>query len=108
MDVNGPSSPGVGLSFEFTCTAAPVQAEGTVAGHSFYFRSRGDTWQFTEAEREGDDPSELADEDVAEGAAWYRSGTLPGRFDASWMPIQKARTLISYCARAYIDEKRTR
>jgi hypothetical protein len=102
------TSPDLALSFEFTCTVAPVQAEGTVAGHAFYFRSRGDTWQFTVAEREGDDPSELAEVDVAEGAAWYRSGTLPGRFDASWMPVQKAKTLINYCARAYAAETRAR
>lgn len=90
------------LEFEFTSSPPPVQAEGTLAGRLFYFRARGDTWQFTVAERDSDDPSDLSEEDVALGAAWYRSGTLPGRFDASWMPLDQATSLIEECARAYI------
>ena len=30
------------LTFQFTCIAAPVQAEGTVARRAFYFRARGE------------------------------------------------------------------
>jgi hypothetical protein len=90
------------LEFEFTSSPAPVQAEGTVADRPFYFRARGDTWEFTVAERDGDDPAGLGEEDVSLGSAWYRSGTLPGRFDASWMPLDQARSLIEECAREYI------
>jgi hypothetical protein len=98
-------TPAPNIFFEFTSTVAPVQAEGTVAGRSFYFRARGNTWEFTVAEREGDDPSALGEEDVAGGTAWYRSGTLPGRFGASWMPLEEARSLINECARAYVGER---
>lgn len=98
-------TPAPNAVFEFTSTVAPVQAEGTVAGRTFYFRARGNTWEFTVAEREGDDPAALGEADVAAGRAWYRSGTLPGRFDASWMPIQDAASLINECARAYITKK---
>lgn len=96
--------PGPYTVFEFTCTVAPVQAEGTVAGHAFYFRARGNTWEFTVAEREGDDPAEFGEADVTAGRAWYRSGTLPGRFAASWMPIEDAKAVINECARAYISK----
>ena len=91
--------------FEFTCTVSPVQAEGTVASRPFYFRARGNTWEFTVAERDGDDPAGLGEADVVAGRAWYRSGTLPGRFDASWMPIEDARSIINECARAYLSNK---
>jgi hypothetical protein len=103
--ISQPFSPDLALKLEFTSTVAPVQAEGTVAGRSFYFRARGDTWEFTVAEREGDDPSELREEDVTGGRAWYLSGTLPGRFEASWMPLEKATSLINECARAYVSER---
>ena len=92
------------LQFEFTSSPAPVQAEGTVAGRSFYFRARGDTWQFTVAEEAGDDPVSLGEKDVALGRAWYRSGTLPGAFEASWMPLDQATSLIQLCAREYVSD----
>ncbi len=92
------------LQFEFTSSPAPVQAEGTVAGCSFYFRARGDTWEFTVAEHESDDPAGLGQQDVVVGKAWYRSGTLPGRFEASWIPLDQATSLIQECAREYIGE----
>lgn len=91
--------------FEFTSTVAPVQAEGTVAGHAFYFRARGNTWEFTVAERDGEDPAGLGEADATAGRAWYRSGTLPGKFDASWMPIEDAKSFINECAREYANEK---
>ncbi|MFN2601417.1 MAG: hypothetical protein ABR582_01535 [Gemmatimonadaceae bacterium] len=86
--------------------AAPVQAEGIVGGRSFYFRARGDTWEFTVAERLGDDPAELSRDPDPEGRAWHREGTLPGRFAASWMPIDRAKELINECAREYLLGKK--
>jgi hypothetical protein len=93
------------LNIQFTCTAAPVQAEGTVAGREFYFRARGELWSFTIAERTDHDPATLGPEDVATGLAWYRSGTVSGgRFAASYLSLEEARSLIYECARAYLDE----
>jgi len=93
------------LQFEFTCLAAPVQAEGTVGGRLFYFRARGDTWTFTIAEHDGDDPVGLSSDDVARGAAWRRTGTVPGDFAASWMPVDQAVGLIVECANAYLGRE---
>ena len=94
------------LQFEFTSSPAPVQAEGTIEGRPFYFRARGDNWAFTVAERDGDDPAALGQEDVALGTAWRRSGTVPGNFAASWMSLDHATSLIQECARTYINEHR--
>jgi hypothetical protein len=94
------------LTIEFTCTAAPVQAEGVVAGRPFYFRARGEKWEFTVAERPENDPAALGPKDAATGAAWYRSGVVPGgRFAASYLPLDQARSLICECAREYINER---
>ena len=89
------------VTFVFTCLAAPVQAEGMVAGRAFYFRARGEEWELTIAEQPGVDPSELGAEDVAAGTAWYRSGVVSGgRFAASYLPLDQARSLIDECARS--------
>jgi hypothetical protein len=94
------------LTIEFTCSAAPVQAEGTVAGRAFYFRARGEEWAFVIAEQSGEDPAALGPEDAAAGSAWYRSGTVSGgRFAASYLPAAEARSLIQECARAYLEER---
>lgn len=90
------------LEYEFTSDPAPVQAEGTVAGHAFYFRARGTQWEFTVAERPDDDPAALAEADAATGRAWYRSRIVPGRFAASWMPREQAVSLIEQCAQEYL------
>ena len=93
------------LQFEFTCLAAPVQAEGTVGGRSFYFRARGETWSFTVAEHDGDDPVELSGNDAGTKAAWRRTGTVPGDFAASWMPVDQAVALIVECANEYLGRE---
>lgn len=94
------------LTIQFTCFAAPVQAEGTVAGRAFYFRARGEQWSFTIAERPDVDPATLGPEDAAAGTAWCRSGTVSGgRFAASYLSLDEARSLIHECARAYLDER---
>lgn len=93
------------LQFEFTSSPAPVQAEGTVGGRSFYFCARGNTWEFTVAEHDGDDPVELSRDDVARVASWYRTGTVPGESAASWMPIDQAAGLIIECANEYLGRE---
>jgi hypothetical protein len=63
-------------------------------------------WSFTIAERPDDDPAALGPEDAATGTAWYRSGTVSGgRFAASYLPLDEARSLIYECARAYLNER---
>ena len=93
------------LQYEFTSDPAPVQAEGTIAGRTFYFRARGQKWEFTVAETPDDDPAGLTEADAAAGRAWYRSGTVEGRFAASYMPREQAVSLIAACAQAYLRER---
>src|SRR5204863_6009634 len=38
--------PELHLAGTFTCMAAPVQAEGSISDHAFYFRARGQEWSF--------------------------------------------------------------
>ncbi|MGL5735424.1 MAG: hypothetical protein ACRCYS_11210 [Beijerinckiaceae bacterium] len=61
----------------------PVQAEGTVEGCAFYFRARGDEWQFHVAPTDADifSERELFYIERAYGA---------GPFDAGWMPLHEA------------------
>ena len=47
----------------------------------------------------------LEPEDVVTGDAWHRSGSVPGPFGASWMPIARATELIRECALAYVNER---
>ena len=94
------------VSLVFTCLAAPVQAEGTVSGRAFYFRARGEEWELTIAEQPGIDPADVGPDDVAAGAAWYRSGVVPGgQFAASYLPPDQARSIIDECARAFLEER---
>ena len=77
------------VTIEFTCHAAPVQAEGSVANHAFDFRARGEEWTFT-----------------MEESGWHRSGEVSGgRFAASYLPLDQARALIHRCAREYLDSR---
>lgn len=80
----------MGIAFTSKGGNCPVQAEGTFDGNEFYFRARGDEWQFhvgPDAERFG--PNEY----VAEGE--YGDG-----FDAGWMPLHTAIAII--CAQVEI------
>src|SRR5262249_38051914 len=47
------------LQGAFTCTAAPVQAEGKIGEHAFYFRARHDSWSFAVALRSDVDPAHI-------------------------------------------------
>ena len=89
--------------YQFTCDAAPVQAEGTLDGHPFYFRARGDHWAFSVAEEPGLDPVFIDSAESAEGRGWFLEAQYgaAGSFAASWMPLAEARELIGDCARRY-------
>ncbi len=89
------------LSYAFTTTGAPVQAEGTVAGHRFYFRARYDRWSFGLTEDPAADPVDV--ESAAQG--FYCEGEAGGPFAASWMPLDEAEALIRRCAREYLERR---
>ena len=89
------------LDYHFTCDAAPVQAEGTLDGHPFYFRARGDQWAFSLAEEPGLDPIYIESAEGAAGRGYFlaKEYGAPGSFAASYMPLAKARDVIAACAR---------
>jgi hypothetical protein len=91
------------LDYQFTGDAAPVQAEGTLDGHPFYFRARGDHWAFSLAQEPGLDPVFIDSPDSALGRGYFLEAPYgaPGSFAASYMPLGEARSLIDECARRY-------
>ena len=91
------------LDYTFTCNAAPVQAEGTLDGHPFYFRARGAEWTFSLAEEPGLDPSCIDSPESAAGRGYFLAEQYgePGSFAASYLELAEARDLIDDCARRY-------
>ena len=92
------------VHFAFTTTAAPVGAEGTVAGRRFYFRSRHEEWTFAVAERPVVDPVDLestGDED----RGWVRTGRFDHPSQGSHLSAAEAESLIRACAAAYIADR---
>ena len=95
------------LEYSFTCTAAPVQAEGTVCGNPFYFRSRHEHWSFAVSEDPDVDPVDI--ESPEQGAAHgffveEMYGDKPHL--ASFMPLEEARHIIESCAQSYVTQRR--
>lgn len=80
----------------------PVQAEGTIDGHAFYFRARGSHWSIELAQGDGVFLSELSNADynqwVATWEYYERWGEWP---DAGWMEIEDAMWLIHRAAMLY-------
>ena len=95
------------LRFEFTTTAAPVQAEGTIAGRPFYFRARHDAWTLSVADQPGSDPVDIDSAAAAEGRGWFRSGSVGMRREerASYLSVEEATEIIRRCAAEYIAER---
>lgn len=78
---------------EWTCSACPVQAEGMVDGHSWYFRSRGEHWEFYVAE-----PGHMGYQVGLEGIPGWGIDREWGSWpEAGWMPFKTARRLIRLC-----------
>jgi hypothetical protein len=77
--------------------ACPVQAEGTINGHPFYFRYRGDEWSLTIAPKNGD-PMDI------DHAVYYRSRhDHTGEIFNGWMEDDEVREIISACAREWME-----
>jgi hypothetical protein len=94
------------VQYEYTCTAAPVQAEGTIAGKRFYFRSRDQEWTFSVSESQEIDPVEITSAEDAKGEGFFIAGRYGVRaFDASYMPLDIADKIIRECVDAYLRTK---
>ncbi len=78
---------------------APVQAEGEVAGHRFYFRARGDAWTFGVARTPDVDPVDV----FCPEHGFFRGGDYGSdEFDASYMPFDDAEAIVCRCAAEFI------
>lgn len=87
------------LTFRFTTTAAPVQAEGTVDGHAFYFRARNESWEFAVSADRAVDPASIQSEEHG----FYRTAVYAGGPSAaSYLPLPEAEALIRRCASEYL------
>ena len=90
------------LLYNFTTTAAPIQAEGTVYGRPFYFRARHSSWSFAAARNPNLDPEALVLPERGSSEVFL----IEGKFSkASYMSLSKARKLIESCAEAYLREQ---
>lgn len=83
-----PSSPDpidAGIVIDFLGGNCPVQGEGEIDGHPFYFRARGSHWSLTVDEK-----------DSTGSPAWeHKERYGSGPFDAGWMPESDAKDLIA-------------
>lgn len=82
------------LSIDWLSGLCPVQGEGMVNGHPFYFRARGQRWMLWVAKPNGDplDTNEV----VFTATGVYK--------DAGYMPGKVARRLIESSAEQFVTE----
>jgi len=91
-----------GLSYEFTCTAGLVQAEGTFRGNAFYFWSKYDEWTFSLSEDKTIDPVDIQFPEQGAEYGFFASGSYK---NASYMPLKEADEIICRCLREYLERK---
>lgn len=89
----------------------PVQAEGFVAGHPFYFRAKWDFWDFTVCTSHDfpDAGSSLDPPDDCQG--FFQDGEYLGYHlsqrhgqgtDASYLTVDEARAILEPCLRRFL------
>ena len=88
-----------GLDYTFTCTASPVQAEGTINGKAFYFRSRHEHWTFAVSEDSNINPIDI---ESSEQGFFIEKQYGNKSYDASYMPLDEAKRIIENCAKIYL------
>lgn len=77
--------------------ACPVQADGAIDGHPFYFRYRGDQWSLTIAPIGGDPMDTIA-------AVYFRSrDNHTGEYFNGWMEDDEVREIVVACAREWAE-----
>lgn len=94
------------LKFDYLGGMAPVQAEGTIAGHRFYFRSRYQHWTFSVSEHDDVSPVEIDSPASGKAYGFFREGDYGSTpFEASYMPEEEARRIMEACAAEYLRER---
>lgn len=88
------------LEIHWLSGSCPLQSEGRVNGHPYYFRARGAAWRMEIAEH----PWTYAPGDNA----WtYSEPYGDGPFDAGWMSEKEAMAFITTTARKWLQERKT-
>lgn len=80
----------------------PVQGEGWVDGHAWYFRARGEQWSFQVADEPYEEAVSVgwaAHLDGISGWVVRRPWLQESTYAAGWMPHKHALRLISICLR---------
>lgn len=68
----------------------PVQSEGHIEGHPYYFRARGTHWSFDVAE-----PGNSA---ISGNSVYSKAGLVEGNdYAAGWLPVDEATKIIADC-----------
>lgn len=85
------------LNIEGNC---PVQADGLIDDHPYYFRARGEGWEMTIArpdapEHETGTPRACLPE--REYVAYFRCGYIGEWPAAGWISVEDAKALIEMC-----------
>jgi hypothetical protein len=90
-----------GIKIEWLAGLCPVQSEGHIDGHAYYFRARGAMWEMaivpTDSVEIAVNHSVFQDQDYG----WYHRqdyGTFP---DAGYMPFIEAIDFIEWSAKQY-------
>ena len=90
-----------GVMIESLGGNCPVQAHGTICGHPFYFRARGEYWEFSVANKECKDPVEVS---CGFEDGWrYSEDYGDGPFEAGWMTEDEARAFIDKAAKLFSE-----
>ena len=91
------------LDYTFTCTAAPVQAEGTISGMPFYFRARHEHWSFAVSENPTVSPVEIQTQEQGSAHGFFAEERYgEDSFAASHVPLEEAGRIIERCAGMYL------
>ena len=86
--------------------SAPVQAEGTVAGHPFYFRARHEHWSFAISEYPSVDPVDIQTGETGAKHGFFRESLYgTDRFAANYMLPAEAESIIRTCAAEYLSDR---
>jgi hypothetical protein len=87
--------------------SSPVQAEGTIKGFQFYFRSRHDTWTFSVSENPEIDPVDIQMNNQGKKFGYFAEGHIGKEWEyiASYLDEDKVKDIIQKCSKDYLDSK---
>jgi hypothetical protein len=95
------------IKLEYLAGMCPVQAEGTIEGHRFYFRSRGSHWRCEVYEIP---PAEMTEEELSQWEwkhiAFQRSGYVGPWPEAGWLDTKVATAHIENSLNEFLAGKR--